>query len=64
MASLLQMLDKSHVDDLRHDLVGVVDSLAAGVAQRERESGGEVFWRAGVSLSAGSCMGRRGSVSV
>lgn len=41
------MLDQPFGDDLRHDLIGVVDAPAAGEAQREREGGGEVFGRGG-----------------
>ena len=37
-----QVLHKPPGDDLRHDLVGVVDALAAFEAQREGERGGEV----------------------
>ena len=36
------MLDEALGDDLRHDLVGVVDALASGKAQGERELAGEV----------------------
>jgi hypothetical protein len=36
------MLDQPLGDDLGHDLVGVVDALATGIPQRERERSGEV----------------------
>jgi hypothetical protein len=41
----LKMLNKPLGDDLRHDLIGVVDAPPAGEAQRERERCGEVFGR-------------------
>ena len=48
-------------DDFRHDLVGVVPSLAPLVSQREHERCGEVFGGAGMSLSAGRGMVDRGA---
>lgn len=35
-------LDEALGDDLRHELIGVVDALAPLKAQRERKGGGEV----------------------
>ena len=37
-----KMVRKSFGDDLGHDLVRVVDALAAPISQREREGGGKV----------------------
>ena len=37
-----KMVRKSFGDDLGHDLVRVVDALAALISQREREGGGKV----------------------
>ena len=44
-ARALEVLDKPPCDDLRHDLVGVVDALAAMEAQGEGERGGEIVTR-------------------
>ena len=41
-ARSLQMLDKPLGDDLRHDLIRVVDALAALVAQGEGQRGRQV----------------------
>jgi hypothetical protein len=41
-------------DDFRHDLVGVVPSLAPLVSQREHERCGEVFGRGGHELVGGA----------
>jgi len=41
------MLHKALGDDLRHDLIGVVDAIVALKAQREGERGGEVVGRRG-----------------
>ena len=46
------MLDKALGDDLRHDLVGVVDALATLESEREGQRVGDVGRVAGVSLSA------------
>jgi hypothetical protein len=46
-----QMLDQPLGDDLGHDLVGVVDALAAGVPQRERKRSGKVGWIGGRELA-------------
>jgi hypothetical protein len=43
-AGALQMLHKAFGDNLRHDLVGVVDALAAFEAQRIGERVGEIAW--------------------
>ena len=40
------MLDKTFRNDLRHDLVGAVDALAALKPQREGDRVGKVGWAA------------------
>jgi hypothetical protein len=50
------MLDKALGDDLRHDLVGVVDALATLEAERKGERVGKVGWIGGrepVSMHGG-----------
>ncbi len=47
------MLDEPPSHDLRHDLIGVVDVLAAVKAQLEGERRGEVFGRSGREVFGG-----------
>jgi hypothetical protein len=57
----LKVLHKPLGDDLRHELVGVVDSLAALIAQGERESVGDVI--GGGGREAFGRVGHQGSVA-
>ena len=54
-AGSLKMLDEPPCNDLRHDLIGVVDALAAGISQRERKRSGEVAGIGGRQLVVGHC---------
>jgi len=58
-ARALEALDKALGDDLGHELVGVVDALAALEAEREGERRGEVGGSAGVRRSVGSGIATR-----
>jgi hypothetical protein len=49
----LQMLDLPLRDDLGDDRVGGTDSLAAGIAQRERERSGDIVGIGGHELVVG-----------
>jgi hypothetical protein len=52
-----QILDETPGDDLRHDLVGVVNALSTLKAQRERQRLGEIV---GIDRREFSAGGRRG----
>jgi hypothetical protein len=52
------MLHKSLGDDLSHDLIGVVDALAAPVSKRIGKRRAKSDESAGVSLSASGIAGR------
>jgi hypothetical protein len=53
------MLNQTLGDDLRHDLVRVVNALAALEAQRKGEGRGEVLGIGGVNFSSASGIGER-----
>ena len=41
------MLHQSLGDDVRHHLGGIVDALAAGIAERKRQALGDIVYRSG-----------------